>query len=377
MIADDFILIALGGAACQLATAIHAHNRGGLRTLLLDTDDTTANQFEPTDGLNIQLFGTARLSGKPTGGDIALAKSAFNDNAPEIATFLNSVTTAIVLTCTGGGTAGAMPEILELLQARGIATLTIATTPFAFEGSSRQTASRAIIPIIEEMSEAISIIPLDSLCPAIDQDQTITATFVRVAQILCDHVNSLWKLIAKPAFLAFDLVKFNKLISSFTGAKMRFASTLASGDTRAIDATEALLHHPLFIDKNQNLLTTATYVLVGIRATDSLKLSEIANVMACLRSQCNATCEIDLGTSIDPDLGDDLALSVIALVNPNAPQPDLLDDAKPSTKPKRPSKGKHKIGLSMDIFADADKTYHNGVNLDTPTYERRNIRLRR
>lgn len=379
MYADDLILIAVGGAASQMASSMCASGRLGIRVFFLDTDDTTANVFQPGDKMSLHIFGTSRLNGKTTGGDTVVAKSAFNDEAMRILPLFGHATTAIILTCTGGGTSGAVPELLKLLHNRGIATMTIATQPFTFEGQSRKDIARRIIPHLEEAGEALALLPLDVLCEGAS-DIPLPAAFECVRERLSATILLLCQLITKPGFIAFDSVRFNAFLETLTGAQMRFASVKSEGDNRALGATMDLFASPLWHVNGRSLLLSASYVLVGIVAGDDLRLSEIGNIMTYVREQCQNTAQIELGTATTDVEPGSLTLTILAVKtesDESAHAEDRSDGLKRVRKSKRSTTPRAPLGVVADAFANTEVTYFNGANLDTPTYERRQIRLKR
>ena len=160
---EDLLLISLGGAAASIVRRMAERATTPLRALILDTDDATLQSITPAVGVSTSVFGAKRLSGRGTGGSHSLGAGAFRDDATQNLAQVGTPRLAILLTCCGGGTAGAATTLLEALRTKGIATLVFAVAPFSFEGDDRKRAANVLLPIMETRADALTRISLDAL----------------------------------------------------------------------------------------------------------------------------------------------------------------------------------------------------------------------
>ena len=83
----------------------------------------------------------------------------------------------------------------------------------------------------------------------------------------------------------------------------------ASGDDRAIMAAQAAIGSPLLEDIN---LAGACGILVNITAGPSLTMREFEEVGGTVADLASDDATVVIGTVIDPDIGDDLRVTVVA-----------------------------------------------------------------
>jgi cell division protein FtsZ len=83
----------------------------------------------------------------------------------------------------------------------------------------------------------------------------------------------------------------------------------ASGDDRAIMAAQAAIGSPLLEDIN---LSGACGILVNITAGTNLTMKEFEEVGSTVSDLASEDATVVMGTVIDPDLGDDLRVTVVA-----------------------------------------------------------------
>lgn len=382
----NLLLIALGGAACRIVQRLHAADGGDMRALLLDTDDRSAVIMPPA--LTTHIFGIARLAGNGTGGDTVLGREAMQEEAALLEPHLRGVRAAVILCCTGGGTAGALPELLRLLRAAGISTLTFATRPFPFEGTTRNEASRRVLPLVEEETDLLVELPLSALFAGAE-DIPAADAFSCAENRLSAGLTLFRKLIASPGFIAFDGERFRTMLTHRNGVRARLSVAEVTADGglfRAETAFTQLASSPLLaLPGGASAIETAPVLLLGVLAGDDLRLSEIGTVMQSLRALASPRAEIELGTVLDSALDGTLRLVLLAFESFDVPAaapaaaPTVAAATEGIVTPGRArrtkGKGTSRLGVVTDRFSNTEVTTFNGQNLDTPTYERRNIHL--
>lgn len=381
---DDLLLIAVGGAAAGVARFVIERAATNMRVLILDTDDAVLQSVSPMEGVSATIFGAKRLSGRGTGGDRRLGAGALRDDAALVQSQIGSPRLAILLTCCGGGTSGAVPTLLEMLRNQGIATMTFATMPFSFEGADRQQCATVMMPTIASASDAVARVPLDSLLSEAQLKLPKAEAFAIVAERLAAGLTLLWKLLAQPDFLVFDCERFHRFLSngSGNGFPCTFADVSFSGPTRAEQALEALVTSPRFSPDGIDRLANASQVIVGVLAGDDFRLSELGTLMDGLRKHCAAAQEVLLGTARDTASPGVLSVVVMAFALPGAdvaerPELGLSATAGKRRSSKRSGRSASPLSVVKNRFTDVEQTIVNGQDLDVPTYQRRGIRLSR
>lgn len=380
---EDLLFIAVGGAAATIARQIAEDAPAPMRTLILDTDDAVLQTLTPAAGLSATIFGAKRLAGRGTGGDRSLGSGALRDDAALVLSQIGTPRLAIVLTCCGGGTSGALPCLLEMLRNQGVATMTFATEPFAFEGADRRQCATVMLNAIASASDAFARVPLDSLLSEAQLSRPADEAFRAVAQRLAAGITLFGSLLAHPAFIAFDIERFLRLLSGSSGSGLpcTFADITCSGADRAEVALQALLSTPRFRPEGVDRLANATQVLVGVLAGDDLRLCELGTLMEGVREHCREAREVLLGTSRLAPAEGALSVVVIAFSLPGAdiaekPEVLLSEGGKKASK-RKTARSTPQLGVVKDRFNDVEHTIYHGQDLDEPTYRRRGIRLNR
>lgn len=381
MNADDLLLISLGGAAAGIARRVAERSPAPMRALILDTDDAVLQTLTPTTGVSTTIFGTKRLAGRGTGGDHSLGAGALRDDAASLQAQIGSPRLAVVLTCCGGGTSGAAPLLLGMLREQGVATLTFATAPFAFEGDDRRRAAAVLLPTLESCSDALARIPLDTLLEGFPEGRPAAEAFAYAADRIGAGVALLWSLLTHPGFLPFDAERFHRLLTNTnaTGLPFCFADATAEGPDRAATVLHELIASPRFRSDGIDRLANAAWLAVGVLAGPDLRLCELGTLMEGLRGHCQSLREAYLGTAHEERREGRLSVVALAFGLPAADVGRRDDDAlRPLRGGKPKGKGQRsRLGSVKDRFADVEHTLFDGQDLDEPTYRRRGIRLTR
>lgn len=381
MTADDLLFISIGGAAASIAQRTVARATFPMRTLILDTDDTTLQRIPPSTvpGVSTFIFGAERLGGNGTGGDLRLGEGALRDDLATLMTQIGTPRLVVILTCCGGGTSAATRLLLPALREKGIATLCFATVPFAFEGDETRQNANSLLPVLENYADALSRVSLEALLESAPANLSIVETFEYVADRLGAGLSLLWALLLKPSFFAFDVEHFRRFLSE-NGTiciPFHFADVSASGPDRAQEIVRRLIVSKRFERDGNKRLEHATEILVGVLAGADLRLCELSTLMDGLKGYCSSLKETYLGTSILPEVEDELSVVLFAFGVPTAD----VGEKQNTTTPIHPSRSKKSkkspLKSAADPFADVEKTIFNGQNLDEPTYLRRGIRLSR
>lgn len=360
---SPLLLIGVGGAGSSMARGVGRAFGEGLRYVIADTDATTGEG----DG-HFALLGGDRLSGRGSGGDFVTARLAAEDSVGTLDESLEGVRLAVILTALGGGTgSGATLEILKHLGDRGIPSVVFATTPFAFEGETRQQNARGVMSMIEEAANATFFIPLDKL---IGDTDNMDAALRRAIDTLASGVTLFWRLVEKPGYIKTDTERIRHLIAG--AGRGRFATVTLQGPNRASDAVDQLVRAPLLAEGNGGVRA----ILCGILAGEDLRLSEVGTVSEGLRTAFGEQCTFDLATVNDEQTFCG-RLSVVAMLFESAPDdaevaPEAVRGAKRVRKTRNPlATGPQGRGR----FNNVEPTVWNGEDIDTPTFVRKNINL--
>ena len=361
---ESMLLLGIGTAGVKIARGVRRAFGEGLRVALADTDATTG-----LDGDNFTLLGGDRLSGHGAGGDIVAARLAAEDSIQTLDARLEGVRLAVIVTALGGGTGGgATLEAVKHLSELGIPSVVFATTPFLFEGDTRQSNARSIAPLIEEAANATFFMPLDKL--VIGEDN-MDAAMQRAVDAMASGVTLFWRLVERGGYIRLDADRIRRLVAN--AGRGRFATVTTQGPNRATDAVDRLIR--------SELLATASApvnaILCGVLAGDDLRLSEIATISDGIREAFGNNLTFDLGTVNDEDTFSGRLSVVVMLFETSRRAPGASVGGVLGSQPTaRKGKGVLGVGpIGRGRFHNVEPTIWHDEDLDVPTFIRKNVNL--
>jgi cell division protein FtsZ len=120
-------------------------------------------------------------------------------------------------------------------------------------------------------------------------------------------VQGIADLIVRPGLINVDFADVRTVMSEMGLAMM--GTGTARGDDRAQAAAEAAIQNPLLDDVN---LAGANGVLVNISAGTDITMSEFDEIGRTVHAFASEDATVVIGTVIDPDLGDEIKVTVVA-----------------------------------------------------------------
>lgn len=359
----SMLLIGVGTAGAQIARGVSRAYGDGLRYAIADTDASTGEG----EG-DFILLGGDRLSGRGSGGDVAMARLAAEDSVQALDAKIEGVRMAVVVTCLGGGTGGgATLEILKRLSSLGIPTIVFATLPFLFEGEDRQRNARGVMSMIEDESGAAIFLPLDKLVAGED---VMENAMRRATDSVASGVTLFWRLVEKPGYLKMDADRLRHLVSG--AGRGRFAAVTAQGPDRAAQAVDALI-------RSETLAIASAApkaVLCGVLAGDDLRLSELGQIADGIQETFGKQLPFALGT-VNDEATFSGRIAVVVMIFEMDGRSTSSDDAK-AAGGRRHKRTKSVLGAGPSKrgrFNNAEPTIWQGEDLDVPTFIRRGICL--
>jgi len=162
---------------------------------------------------------------------------------------------------------------------------------------------------IQELSEHVDsliTIPNDKLLSVYGREFDLMNAFNGANDVLHNAVQGITELITHPGVINVDFADVRTVMSQ-NGMGM-MGSGIASGEHRASLAAEAAVASPLLEDVN---IAGARGILVNVTGTN-LTLGEFEDIGAIISSFASEEAIVVMGTAIDPDLQDELRVTVVA-----------------------------------------------------------------
>lgn len=254
----------------------------------------------------IQL-GVELTKGLGAGTNPEVGRMAADENKERIREVLEGADMVFLTAGMGGGTGtGAIPVIAEIARSMGILTVAVVTKPFAFEGKKKLATAEQGIAELEKFVDSLIIIPNQKLLPVLGNDVSLVNAFKAANDVLLDAVQGITELIVHPGMINVDFADVRTVMSGMGAAIMGTGS--AKGEYRAREAAEKAIACPLLEDIN---LQGARGILVNISAAD-MGIAEFDEVGNIVHEFASEDAVIKIGMSINPELGDDIKVTVVA-----------------------------------------------------------------
>ena len=163
---------------------------------------------------------------------------------------------------------------------------------------------------IEELSrhvDSLITIPNDKLKLVMGDDVPMLHAFRVANDVLQGAVQGIAELITRQGLINVDFADVRTVMSEMGMAVM--GAGQAKGEDRAIMAVQSAIGSPLLEDVN---LSGACGVLVNITAGMNLTMKEFDEVGRAVADLASDDATVVIGTVIDPDMSDELRVTVVA-----------------------------------------------------------------
>ena len=370
-------VVGVGGGGGNAVRHMMASNIDGVHFICANTDAQSLNDLENATVLQL---GGSLTKGLGAGANPEVGRQAALEDKERIAQVLEGADMVFITAGMGGGTGtGGAPVIAEVAKQMGILTVGVVTRPFSFEGRKRMTIADAGIAQLKERVDSLIIVPNEKLMQVLGKDMTVINAFKQANDVLFGAVQGITDLIMLDGLINVDFADVRTVMAEMGMAMMGTGE--ASGTDRAKVAAEAAIKCPLLEDIN---LQGAKGILVNITSGYDLTLGEFEDVGDTIRSFADEDATIIVGGVFEPDLEDQLRVTVVATglrgaamktgprgVVDNAPVRRASGDIdygrldKPTIN-RRTTVSDGSTARKMDVHADPEMDY-----LDVPAFLRK------
>ena len=258
-------------------------------------------------GQTIQI-GSGITKGLGAGANPEVGRNAADEDREALRAALDGADMVFIAAGMGGGTGtGAAPVVAEVAKDLGILTVAVVTKPFNFEGKKRMAFAEQGITELSKHVDSLITIPNDKLLKVLGRGISLLDAFGAANDVLKGAVQGIAELITRPGLMNVDFADVRTVMSEMGYAMM--GSGVASGEDRAEEAAEMAISSPLLEDID---LSGARGVLVNITAGFDLRLDEFETVGNTIRAFASDNATVVIGTPLDPDMNDELRVTVVA-----------------------------------------------------------------
>ena len=279
--------------------------------------NTDVQALKKSNAPTILQLGEEITQGLGAGADPAVGARAAEESRGHIAQAISSANILFIAVGMGGGTGtGAAPVVAQLAKEQGILTVAVVTRPFSFEGRRRAHVAEAGIEALSKHVDSLITIPNDKLLSVLGKNISLLDAFKAANDVLQGAVQGIADLITRPGLINVDFADVKTVMSEMGIAMMGSGS--ATGKERAPEAAQAAISSPLLEDIN---LSGAKGVLVNISGGHDMSIGEFEAVGDVIRSFTSEDAIVVVGTVIEPDMIDELRVTVVVTGLENQPSP--------------------------------------------------------
>jgi len=301
-------VIGVGGGGSNAVNYMHSLGIEGVDFVICNTD-SQALALSPVAN-KIQL-GPHLTQGLGAGANPEIGKQASEESIEDISKILK-VNTRMAFICAGmgGGTGtGGAPVVSKICRDLGILTVGIVTTPFTYEGRKRLKQAQEGIDRMREHVDTILIISNDKLRQQCG-NLPFTQAFAKADDVLATAAKCITDVITSTGQINVDFADVCTVMKN--GGVAILGSAQVGGDNRALHAVEQALNSPLLNDSD---IRGAKWILLNITSSAGEfehTMDEAEAIQAYVQQQAGDNCDVILGMGHDPNLGDKIAVTIIA-----------------------------------------------------------------
>ncbi|HIL92969.1 MAG TPA: cell division protein FtsZ [Cycloclasticus sp.] len=298
-------VIGVGGGGGNAVNHMVSSAIDGVEFICANTD---AQALKNTPVRTILQLGSNSAKGLGAGANPDIGKQAAIEDRERIQEVIQGADMVFITAGMGGGTGtGAAPIVAEIAKEMGILTVAVVTKPFPFEGKKRMQVADKGIEELSHYVDSLITIPNEKLLHVLGKDMTLLNAFKAANDVLLGAVQGIAELITRPGLINVDFADVKTVMSEMGDAMMGTGS--ARGESRAREAAEAAIHSPLLEDIN---VQGARGILVNITAGLDMSIGEFEEVGQAIREFAADDANVVVGTVIDPDLADEMRVTVVA-----------------------------------------------------------------
>ncbi len=337
-------VIGVGGGGGNAVQHMLKRNVEGVDFIAANTD---AQALKNIHAKTVLQMGTEITKGLGAGANPDIGRQAAIEDRERLAEAMAGADMVFITAGMGGGTGtGAAPIVAAVAKEMGILTVAVVTRPFRFE-KRNEIADRGIRDLSESVDSLITI-PNEKLLAVLGERTSMLDAFSAANDVLLGAVQGIADLIIRPGMINVDFADVRTVMSEMGMAMM--GTGRADGENRARDAAEKAIRSPLLEDVD---LHGARGILVNVTAGPELNIGEFTDVGAIVEEFASDQATVVMGTVIDPDMEDELKVTVVATGLDDTGKPSVVVD--------------NTAAPTVDLGSDGAMDYGK---LDRPAYAR-------
>jgi cell division protein FtsZ len=357
-------VVGVGGGGCNAVNRMIEEGLQGVEFVAVNTDAQALMLSKASVRVRI---GEKLTRGLGSGGDPETGRKATEESAEELYSVLKGSDMVFITAGMGGGTGtGGASIVAQIAKEVGSLTIGVVTRPFTFEGSRRIQSAEAGITKLKEQADTLIVIPNDRLLQIVDKRANLQQAFRLADDVLRQGVQGISELITVPGLINLDFADVRTIMSE-GGAALMAVGVGKGEDAARVAAEQAISSQLLDIT-----IDGARGILFNVTGGPDLTLFEVNQAAAIIKETAHPDVNLIFGAVIDPNMKDDVRITVIATGFERTGMPRRVVDQPVTESRERPTSTP--VVTNSQPAKEFQPRAFNTEDLDIPTFLRNRSR---
>jgi cell division protein FtsZ len=355
-------VIGIGGGGNNAVNRMIEEDLPGVEFAAVNTDSQVLDNCRAR--LKIQI-GKKLTRGLGAGARPEIGRQAIEENKEEVIQVLQGADLVFVTAGLGGGTGtGAAPIVGQLARELGALSIAIVTKPFEFEGKKRMHQAEIGLAELRKTVDTVIVVPNQRLLSVVGKGTTFRDALKKADEVLLQATRGISDLISVTGDVNVDFADVRTVMANRGPALM--GTGRGQGDNRAHEAAQEAISSPLLDDIS---ICGAKAVLINITGGMDLTIDEVTTVSTMIRDAAGDEAEIIFGTVQDPNIENEIRVTVIA----TGFEPTTHAEAMPVIRPSFAARKPNKKGVPAMDRNVVPLEVSDPSDLEIPTFIRRQM----
>jgi cell division protein FtsZ len=297
-------VIGAGGGGSNAVDRMIEMGVQGVDFITVNTDaQALVHSKAPT---RIQI-GDKLTKGLGSGGNPVIGQKSAEETTEALYDELKGADMVFITAGMGGGTGtGSAPVLAGIAQELNALTVAVVTKPFTFEGAHRRKVAEQGIEQLKPVVDTLIVIPNDRLLQMASRNTSMLEAFRTADEVLRQGIQGISDLITRPGLINLDFADVKAIMTQAGSALMAIGR--GTGDNRMVEAANMAISSPLL----EQSIDGAKGVLFNVSGGEDLGIQELNEAAEIIASAADPEAQIIFGATIDPQMRDEVKITLIA-----------------------------------------------------------------
>lgn len=272
-------------------------------------------------------IGERLTGGRGAGANPEIGRKAAEESKTSLTELLKDTDLVFITAGMGGGTGtGAAPVIAQIAKEMGILTVGIVTKPFQFESRQRMLNAERGIAELKKYVDTIVIIPNERLLTVLPEKTTLVEAFRYADDVLRQGIQGIADVVVYTGVINLDFADVETIMKNKGLAHMGIGR--GKGENKTLEAVRQAVASPLI----ETTIEGATGVVLNVKGGSDITLREVNDAATMVGEVIDPNGTVIFGSSIDPDMRDEVEITIVATGFKNVEDENEKKEAKEEAK---------------------------------------------